>query len=145
MQSALQKFAPTFEPFTTNEYDPEVVSDSVAWQAKRPFEARGDFNGDGLEDRALNGHDASRELLIAILSQADSSYKVYALKDIGRQPTYKRDVQISLSEAKPGPVAAEGPAIPESLPHGGIEVHYPGASEIYYWNGSRFLQFFSGD
>lgn len=145
MHHVLDRFAPTFAPFAADEYSRDVLADSSMWQTSRPYEARADLNGDGLQDVALNGHDDARELLIILLSQPDSTYKVYPLKEIGRQPTYNHDVQISLTTVKPGPVAAEGPVVPEALPYGGIEVHYPGASEIFYWNGSRFLQFFTGD
>jgi hypothetical protein len=145
MRQALDRFAPTFAPFDADEYSREVLADSSTWQTSRPYEARADLNGDGLQDVVLNGHDNARELLIVLLSQPDSTFKVYPLKEIGRQPTYKHDVQIVLTTVNPGPVAAEGPVVPAALPFGGIEVHYPGASEIFYWNGSRFLQFFTGD
>jgi hypothetical protein len=146
MRSALVQFAPTFEPFSPKEYTSDVLADSLGWQNSRPYEARGDFNGDGAIDVALNGHDKTRELLIVILSQPDGSYKLYALKAIARQPTYNHDVQVYLTAAKPGRVEGSTGAGPDSLPHGGIVVNYmPPTSEIYYWNGSDFLQFFTGD
>ena len=82
MSVALDRFAPTFEPFSPTEYSPEIVRDSASWRNEPPHQAKGDFNGDGLQDLALNGHDKTRELLIVILSQPDSSYRVYPLKEI---------------------------------------------------------------
>ena len=146
MRTALDQFAPSFEPFSPAEYSRDVVTDSASWVANTPYQAKGDFNGDGLPDLALNGHDDTRELLIVLLSQPDSSYKVYPLKDIGRQPTYNHDVTLPLSAAPPGYALNAPPPHPERLPHGGIVVNYPPpTSAVFYWNGSSFVQFFGGD
>ena len=85
MRSALDQFAATFEPFAPEEYNPELAAYSASRQNQLLYQARGDFNGDGLADLALNGHDKTRELLIVILSRPDSSYKVVPLKAIARQ------------------------------------------------------------
>jgi len=69
MRSALDQFAATFEPFAPEEYNPELAAYSASRQNQRLYQAKGDFNGDGLADLALNGHDKTRELLIVILSQ----------------------------------------------------------------------------
>jgi len=146
MRTALDQFAPSFEPFSPAEYSRDVVPDSTSWLTNTPYQAKGDFNGDGLPDLALNGHDSTRELLIVLLSQPDSTYRVYPLKDIGRQPTYNHDVILPLSAAPPGYELSAPPPHPERLPHGGIVVNYPPpTSAVFYWNGSSFVQFFGGD
>jgi len=148
MRSALDQFAATFEPFAPEEYNPELAAYSASRQNQLLYQAKGDFNGDGLADLALNGHDKTRELLIVILSQPDSSYKVVPLKEKARQPLYNHDVGIFLTAIGPGPLnMSNGPLPrPDSLSYDGVVVNYgEAASEVFYWTGTQFLQFFTGD
>ena len=148
IRTALDNFAPGFERFAMADYSPELVSSP---SSERPsYKADGDFNGDGLPDIGLFGRDRTRELVIAVLSNPDSSYKVYQLKEWPRPPVYNHSINIWLTSVKPGKVEVDYPEIanpsrPNSLPHGAISVNYAGVSEIHYWTGSGFQAFLTAE
>jgi hypothetical protein len=148
MRTALDDFAPGFERFALADYSPELVS---SLSSERPsYKAEGDFNGDGLPDIGLFGRDRTRELVIAVVSNPDGSYKVFQLKEWPRPPVYNHNINIWLGSVKPGKVEVDYPEIvdsmrPNSLPHGAISVNYAGVSEVHYWTGSGFQWYSTSD
>lgn len=143
MQRALDEYAPGFQRFTASEYAPGV--DTTHW-------ADGDFNGDGIPDVALYGHDATRELLLVLLSANSRSYRAIPLQQRPFSPfpngayIYLRTQPAGALEIPAGLRELLDPPPPERLEHAGIAVGYGSeAGEVYYWNGRRFMKVQTGD
>jgi hypothetical protein len=140
MRRALDGYAPTFRRFAASEY---------AERQDTSYRADGDFNGDGAPDIALYGRDSTRELLIVLLSQPDSVYRVIALEDRPLM-TFQHGVYVSLSTQPPGPLDID-PMLteaqtPKRLVHDGINVGYgQEASELYFWKVDHFVKVATGD
>jgi hypothetical protein len=140
MRRALDAYAPGFRRFAASEY---------AERQDTTYRADGDFNGDGIGDVALYGHDNTRELLIVLLSQSDSVYRVVPIED--RSLIIKaHEVSIALSTQPPGPLDIPDELkerdTPSRLTNAGINVLYgQEASELYYWKGDHFAKVATGD
>jgi hypothetical protein len=143
MQRALNTYAPGFHRFAASEYARGVDT---------TYRADGDFNGDGIRDVALYGHDDARELLLVLLSGLDSVYRVIPLQE--RALTrFQNGVYIYLKTRPPGPLELPeelkkllDPKPPERLAYAAIDVAYGNeAGELYYWNGQRFVKVATGD
>jgi hypothetical protein len=140
MRRALAAYAPSFRRFAASEY---------AERQDTTYRADGDFNGDGIGDVALYGRDNTRELLVVLLSQSDSVYRVVPIED--RSLIIKaHEVSIALSTQPPGPLDIPDELkerdTPSRLTHAGINVLYgQEASELYYWKGDHFAKVATGD
>lgn len=143
MQRALEEYAPGFRRFTASEYAPGVDT---------TYRAEGDFNGDRMEDVALYGRDETRELLLVLLSASNQTYRVIPLQERPFSP-FPNGAYISLGTHPAGPLQLPAglkelldPAPPERIEYAGISVGYGNeAGEVYYWNGTRFVQVQTGD
>jgi hypothetical protein len=152
MQSALDTYSPGFQLFALSEYTPQVAEYAKPPQSLPLNQAAGDFNGDGVPDLALHGHDQTRELVVVLLSRGDSSYQAIPLAEF---PLYHsaRGNDTFIAAQPPGPLeipeGLEGidtPPPPATLPHGGVSlVADAQASQLFYWNGSRFVGVTTGD
>jgi hypothetical protein len=128
MQRALDILVPGFEPFSLNEYSLQVAEYSRPPKNELLNQASGDFNGDGIPDIALHGHDPSRELVVVLMSQSDSSYKAIP---IAEWPLYhhNRGNDTFIVAALPGPLeipeglrGLDTHPPPQTLPHGGVSI-----------------------
>lgn len=140
MKRALDAYAPTFRRFAASEF---------AERQDTTYRADGDFNGDGRTDIALYGRDSTRELLIVLLSQSDSVYRVVPLEDRPLM-TFEHGVYIWINTQPPGPLDID-PMLteadtPKRLQHPGINVFYDQqASELYFWKDDHFVKVATGD
>jgi hypothetical protein len=140
MRRILDAFAPQFIRFAASEYAEHVDT---------TYRADGDFNGDGIPDVALYGHDKARELLIVLLSDSDTVYRVVPLEN--RQLlTFENGVFIYLSTQPPGrldiPDELKEADTPSRLAHAAINVGYGNeAGELYYWKTDHFVKVTTGD
>jgi hypothetical protein len=154
MRKALDHYAPDFGPFSLEQYSPRLMEffrPPGADPGDPLNRAAGDFNGDGVPDLALYGHDQTRELTIVLLSQPDKTYRVMPLKERPLS-SYKYPAQAFLLADPPGPLeipegleAIDSPPPPKTLPHGGVSVGGDGSSQLFYWDGSRFASVTTGD
>lgn len=140
MANALNAYAARFVRFGAGEYAPNMDTTTLV---------ESDFNGDARRDVALYGHDATRELLIVLLSQADSLYRVYPVRESRLEP-FPSGVTLSLGVRPAGPLDLPGTLreanTPRSLNYPALEVSFGHeASAIYYWDGSRFVKVVTGD
>lgn len=70
MWRALEDTVPGFKPFPRGVYDEEVLERwATPPQDLSLFGAVGDFDGNGREDVALEGHDGRRQWLLVILDR----------------------------------------------------------------------------
>ena len=153
MQQALRDYAPGLVPYSVEQYSPQMMQSfrPPDVDPKDPLnQARGDFNGDGVQDLALYGHQQARDLIVVLLSQADHTYKAIPLREWKVGPEDKADA--FLAAAAPGPLDipeglrdVESVPPPRTLPHGGIDIIYDGAGELFYWDGTRFVPVTTGD
>ena len=140
MRRALDVYAPTFRRFAAGEF---------AERQDTTYRADGDFNGDGLSDVALYGRDSTRELLIVVLSQSDSIYRVVPLEDRPLM-AFEHGVYMWINTQPPGPLDID-PMLteaetPKRLERPGINVFYDQqASELYFWKGDHFVKVATGD
>ena len=142
MQSALAKYAAGFALFAPREYAANQGSDTIS-------RVNADFNGDGSEDAAVYGHDATRELLLILLSDSTGAYKVYPLSENKLEP-FPNGVGISLRVHPPGPLeipeTLREANTPRSLKYAALDVGFgQEAGEMYYWDGSKFVKVVTGD
>jgi hypothetical protein len=140
MRRALDAYAPSFRRFAASEY---------AERQDTTYRADGDFNGDGIGDVALYGRDSTRELLIVLLSQGDTLYRVIPL-DERPMMVHEHGVYLALSTQPPGPLdipdELKEADTPKRLQHAAINVGYgQEAGELYYWKGDHFAKVATGD
>jgi hypothetical protein len=143
MLRALIVYTPHFQRFAASEY---------AQHTDTTYRADGDFNGDAIPDLALYGHDETRELLLVLLSEADSTYRVVPISASKLEP-FQNGVSIYLNTEPPGPVEIPAefkktlePKPPDRLAYAAINVFYDSeASVLYYWNRKEFVKVITGD
>jgi hypothetical protein len=131
MRTALDAYEREFQPWRLQEYDERVVAKQNEIGAL--FGVTADYNGDGRVDVALDGHNASDEMVIIILSEG-TAYRVIELMRGGRDP-----------EARPRQQYLElYPAGSERNP--GVDIISEGQGGIaYYWKDGRFQEVVTGD
>jgi len=143
MVRALNGYAPQFHRFAASEYAPGVDT---------TYRADGDFNGDGVPDLALYGHDKTRELLFVLMSESDSVYRVVPIEDRTLM-SFQSGAYVYLWTQPPGPLEIPeelkknlDPKPPERLLYASINVGYGNeAGVLYYWNGKEFVKVITGD
>src|SRR5258706_6823232 len=140
MAKALNGYATHFVQFGADEYAPNMDTTT---------RVESDFNGDARRDVALYGHDTTRELLIVLLSKADTLYRVYPVRESRLEP-FPSGVTLSLGVQPAGQLKLPGMLrevnTPRSLKYPALEVNFGHeASAIYYWDGTRFVKVVTGD
>jgi hypothetical protein len=143
MLRALNAYAPEFRRFAASEYAPRVDT---------TYRADGDFNGDGVPDLALYGHDKTRELLFVLLSEGDTTYRVVPIEARKLEP-FQSGAYVYLNTEPAGPLAIPPefkrtlePKPPDRLPYAAINVLYGNeAGVLYYWDGRQFVKVITGD
>lgn len=76
IRDALRNYNPDFKIWEQNEYKPEVIGLYSFSARQSPSAILGDFNGDGYIDAALSGRNKTSSVLLAVLSDSATSYKV---------------------------------------------------------------------
>jgi len=76
IREALRNYAPDFRIWEQSEYKPEVTGLYSFSARQSPSAIKGDFNGDGYMDAALSGRNKTSSVLLAVLSDSATSYKV---------------------------------------------------------------------
>jgi len=76
IREALRNYAPDFRIWEQSEYNPEVTGLYSFSARQSPSAIKGDFNGDGYMDAALSGRNKTSSVLLAVLSDSATSYKV---------------------------------------------------------------------
>lgn len=93
MRVALKKWDADFILWRSTQYSPYLCLNISTSPALALNAGLGDFNGDGLQDVVVAGHNDRSELLVVVLSQKNAGYKVFPLcsSDIhstSEQPAY---------------------------------------------------------
>ncbi len=82
VQALLRSYDSTFVLWRLADYDSIIQMGYEPNQHQLPFAIIGDFNGDGVDDVILDGHDTKVRLILAILS-SETGYKVLELDRMG--------------------------------------------------------------
>jgi len=80
MAAALGKYSPDFVAWKIEDYPPERIKNYPYSDKSLPYAVKGDFNGDGIEDMAVAGHDKDSNLVLGVLS-SDGGYRVLVAID----------------------------------------------------------------
>lgn len=149
MREALEDTVPGFEPWPRAVYDDEVLE---RWATPPEdlalFGAVGDFDGDGREDAALEGHDGHRQWLLAILDRRPEPRVVVIDSRVpprlsgGRRRTIvsvRSPGEVSLPES----LRDQGPLVLEN--EGFVRSFLGQAAVLYYWDGKQFVRRIIGD
>ncbi len=76
MSAAIRGYDPDFEVWTQDDYAPGIVRAYNFSLRSTPAAIIGDFNGDGVLDAYLTGHDKTNVINIAVLSSSSATYTV---------------------------------------------------------------------
>jgi hypothetical protein len=151
MRDALRAYAPGYTPWRLQDYDTEAAAHAHGPSPIPLFGATGDFNGDGVSDLVLQGHDASNELSFVILS----GQRAFTVIELLRQPwppearsmkrrLYVQHIGPGKIDVPAGLAAAVGP--PPTLATDAFEEVVEGeAGTLYYWKDGKFEQYPLGD
>jgi len=156
MRSILQSYDSTFVIWRQSEYLPTLVKDYAFFEFQSPSAVIGDFNGDGILDVALQGHDKTTDLLLCVLSRGAG----YEVQEIQKGPTltdsksewygmgdHKEYGQwVYLTFQPKGKVNSPFENQTLDLKTDAFEVEYfEKASVLYYWENGKFNSFTTGD
>jgi hypothetical protein len=149
MERALRSWNARFTTWTTENFTPAVRALSLAKGApgEVPWAVRGDFNGDGVVDLALSGHDARKQYLIVLLSERDR-YGLRVLQEDSYDPKLVQEFQVedALSRAAPGTRYTCDGGTAVQLRFEGFQLQSPGehAPTIWYWERGRLTHALAG-
>jgi hypothetical protein len=76
LKEALRKYAPDFRIWRQDAYDSRRIRAYPHSSRSTPATVLGDFNGDGVMDAYLHGHDSTYALTICALSRSSGSYEI---------------------------------------------------------------------
>lgn len=79
MAAALGKYSLDFVTWKIEDYPPERIKNYPYSDKSLPYAVKGDFNGDGIEDMAVAGHDKDSNLVLGVLS-SDGNYRVLVIR-----------------------------------------------------------------
>ena len=80
MSEALEQYSPNFVMWQINDYPSERIKYYPYSNKSLPYAVKGDFNGDGIEDMAVAGHDNDSNLILAIMSK-EKGWEVLRVHD----------------------------------------------------------------
>lgn len=152
---AVRDYNPEFQIRRQQDYLPSLVQWYEFTNHQAPFAVTGDFNGDGREDAALQGHDKDSDLLIAVLSSGQGPHVI----EIQESPLfdtknawYELDGRkesgfwIYLNFVPKGKVTSSFEAQPLQLANDAFELQYfQKAAVLYYLKDGAFQQYMTGD
>lgn len=125
MAAALKAYNPDFVPWTIADFPPKRIEHYPYSANSLPYAVKGDFNGDGITDLALAGHDKTKNRTVVLLSVSASSYSPVALTDINccSSSTSVLTPSEILIKAKKGEeyYASDYDSDPTVLPHDAIK------------------------
>jgi hypothetical protein len=151
MRRVLDSYAPGFRPWRLEDYGREGMEAWAGDPANALFAVVGDFNGDGVPDVALDGHDRTHNYRFVILSSDSATFTVRELTRKWRRSPREWNGQKKpdfFLPARPGLVRAPESLEPEPLrlETDAIHVVYDSqASVVLYWREGCFREYFTGD
>lgn len=152
---AIKAYNPDFQIRERTHYLPSLLKQYPFSNSQLPFAVIGDFDGDGVKDAVLQGHDKANELLIAVLSSGGVPGVVEALRsklidaktefyEMGDHTEY--GLWTYLTIVPKGMVNSPFANQPLKLTTDAFQVNYfEKAAVLYYLSGHVFLKYLTGD
>lgn len=148
IREALRNYNPDFKIWAQSEYKPEVIGLYSFSARQSPSAVKGDFNGDGHLDAALSGRNKTSSVLLAVLSDSATSYKVVEIHQPWFDKTKIDFAAPTLSLQQKGSRYAYGDMEVRTLAlaNDAIGIQYLGRDrlsgtlwlgEIYYWDENK--------
>ena len=81
MRQALNKYFPGLILWRISDYPAAQLKGYPYEEKSLPYVVMGDFNGDGIEDAAIAGHNRESNLVLALISSGSASYRVLEVKE----------------------------------------------------------------
>ncbi len=147
MAQLLADSVPGFEPWPLAHYDRDLRAWYVVSHRSAPSAVIGDFNGDGVQDLVMEGHDGHRGLRLCLLSVGDA-FRLIVLDSLPYDPTAPdaRNSITYLAFRGPGRIGTNYTDSTMVLRADGFEVGYfEKAAVLYYWNGKEFAPLQTAD
>jgi len=94
MAEALNKYAPDFKQWGIADYPPEQIKHYPYSGKSLPYAVKGDFNGDGIEDVAIAGHNRDSNLVMVLISSGNADYNVLTAKEDKYYTAHKQGEEI---------------------------------------------------
>lgn len=151
MRRALDSYAPGFRAWRLEDYGREAVEAWTADPTNALFGVVGDFNGDGVRDVALDGHDGTYSYRFVILSSDSATFTIRELRRKWRRSPREWNGQKKpdfFLPARPGVVRGPESLEPEPLRLETDALHLvydSQASVVLYWREGCFREYFTGD
>jgi hypothetical protein len=156
VQDALKRYDPYFELWTETDFLPAIRQNYKPSAQQTLAGIVGDFNGDKIKDVALLGRSREHNLLVAVISQAGGTFKVFEverrpLTDPRRQWTEgpkgkEQGLWTFLSFNKPGLVTSRFEKAPLKVTTDSfLESYFESAAVLYYFKDGEFHKYTLND
>jgi len=150
IKAVLNDYNPTFQVWKSEDYVEHCGQpphyDCSEQQA--PFAVAGDFNGDSLQDIVLMGHDETKDLILAVLSNNDSYRVVEFRSSMSNELSDPQQLGLWVYLKYFGPNKINSPYEEEELNLTTDAVHLiycEKASSLYYYNDGEFKSYAISD
>jgi hypothetical protein len=147
MQKVLGDSAPDFVLWPWEHYDRDLRSSYVISHRTAPSAVIGDYNGDGVQDVVMEGHDRNRMLRLCLLSRHDG-FTFIVLQSLPWDST-KLDPHTEISYLTfqgPGRIGTNYNEEEMVLRTDAFErITLDKAAVLYYWDGKAFVEFQTAD
>lgn len=162
MAEALQAYDKDFKPWAQADFLPSVIWHYKFSAVQAPSAVIGDFNGDNISDAALLGRNKSNGLLLVILSSGASIHQVVQVEKTPLTDPAKNWYELGSMSAIPGgreygiasylTYAAPG-NYKSSHEERAVNLktdafnsnYYEKGSVMYYFDGSKFVEYTTAD
>lgn len=91
---ALHRYAADFKSWGLPDYPPEQIKNYPYSEKSMPYTVKGDFNGDGIEDAAITGHNQEANLVLVILSGSTGYHILRAKEDKYYTTSHKQEGEV---------------------------------------------------
>ena len=143
-KAAIERAVPGFKAWRFADYDSDVRQFYLFAMREAPWAVIGDFNGDGVDDVVIDGHTATNELRIVVLSHSGES-RVLTLEAGGRTPNTGSRYEV-LQFVAPGKVGTNFSDDSKLIFTDAFNVYFwEKAGTMYYWEGDHFSPFGTSD
>jgi hypothetical protein len=143
-KAAIDRAVPGFNSWRLADYHSDVRQFYLFTMREAPWAVIGDFNGDGVDDVAMDGYTATKELRIVVLSHGGQS-QVLTLEAGGRTPNAESRYEV-LQFVAPGKVGTNFSDDTKLIFTDAFNVYFwEKAGTMYYWEGDHFSLFGTSD